>query len=239
MPTTPYLGCSGSHSSLSCRSSRRGPADRSSAPCSPGLSGTSPGSCGQTALPGRLEKTIVVSPRSPFTHALTAQRQLGCHKPRIATLRRHGSWVLLRRWVVQPCSPNWSCGLRLWETELCCGQRYWGCAWSFWPWCPGPEVQRGPHTCPGHSSYCWAPTSLAAGAHEPRRADAFTNVVVADAAVQTVGTVLLTRGSPFLRGAGCEDSGGSPGWHQAGGRGMATCPCPKDPGPHSPLTIRR
>lgn len=51
----PYLGCSGSLSTLRRRSSHRGPAGRSSALCSPGLSGTSPDSCGQTGLPGRLE----------------------------------------------------------------------------------------------------------------------------------------------------------------------------------------
>lgn len=51
----PYLGCSGSRSTPRHRSSHMGPAGRSSAPCSPGLSGTSPGSCGQTGLPGRLE----------------------------------------------------------------------------------------------------------------------------------------------------------------------------------------
>lgn len=60
------------------------------------------------------------------------------------------------------------------------------------------------------------PTSLAAGAHEPRRADAFTNVVMADTAVQTVRTVLLTGRSPFLRRAGCRESGGDTGLHSAG-----------------------
>uniref|UniRef100_A0A8C3N0K2 Uncharacterized protein n=1 Tax=Geospiza parvula TaxID=87175 RepID=A0A8C3N0K2_GEOPR len=62
------------------------------------------------------------------------------------------------------------------------------------------------------------PTSLTAGAHEAWRADAFTNVVVADAAVQTVGTVLVTGWSPFLRRAGCRESreGQSATCHRAG-----------------------
>lgn len=62
------------------------------------------------------------------------------------------------------------------------------------------------------------PTSLTASAHEPWRADAFTNVVVADAAVETVRTVLVTGWSPFLRRAGCRESreGQSATCHRAG-----------------------
>lgn len=78
------------------------------------------------------------------------------------------------------------------------------------------------------------PTSLAAGAHEPRRADAFTNVVMADAAVQTVGTVLLTGRSPFLCRAGCRESGGDTGLHWAGVR--VQLPVPASWGARSLLT---
>lgn len=81
------------------------------------------------------------------------------------------------------------------------------------------------------------PTSLTAGAHEPWRADAFANLVVADATVQTVGTVFFTGWSPFLRRAGCRESRGgqSATCHRAG------YGCPQSPGSQgsSPLTMRR
>lgn len=83
-----------------------------------------------------------------------------------------------------------------------------------------------------------APTSLTAGAHEARRTDTFTNMVMADAAVQTVGTVLLAGRSPFLCGTGCRESGRGSGWHQAPGYGCLS-PRAMEPGPCSPLTIRR
>lgn len=97
--TSPYLGCSGSRSSPRRRSSRRGPAGRSSAPCSPGHSGTSPGSCGQTGLPGRLEKQVWSALTCCLTmHCLCmAWHWLGLPEPHIAMLSRYGSCVLLRR----------------------------------------------------------------------------------------------------------------------------------------------
>jgi len=84
-----------------------------------------------------------------------------------------------------------------------------------------------------------APTSLAAGAHEPRRADAFANMVVADAAVQAVGTVLLAGRSPFPGRAGCGESGGAQAGTRLGAGYGCRSPCPREPGPRSPRTIRR
>lgn len=85
------------------------------------------------------------------------------------------------------------------------------------------------------------PTSLTAGAREAGRTDAFTNVVVADAPVQAVGTVFLAGRSPLLCGTRCGESRGAVGWHWSI---RATCPrgTGRDsrvppPQPHSPLTI--
>lgn len=224
-----YLGRSGSHSSPRRRSSRRGRAGRSSAPGSPGLSGTSPGSCGQTGLPGRLEKEAwsALTHHSSMHCLCMAQSWLGCPKPWITTLRDMGPM-----WVVQPWPGNRGhCG---WGGAGDVHGIYrhsaqvWGC-------------KRAPTDAPGTAPNAGQvePTSLTAGAHEPWRADAFANVVVADAAVQTVGTVLLTGWSPLLRRAGCRESRGgqSATCHKAGYSWQS--PAPRQPGPCSPLTMRR
>lgn len=117
MPTSLYLGCSGSRSTPRRRSSRRGPAGRSSAPCSPGLSGTSPGSCGQIGLPGRLENK-----------QCTAWCWLGVLKP--PSPPQAGKEPHPKACPDEVDGPAREAG-------------GWGCRHSFWPWCPDLGVQQG------------------------------------------------------------------------------------------------